>query len=236
MIQIPFSILSLEEGSSIGSALVNLLKTNHPDDENLKPVIDETNEVLEECSRAIASSTKSGLTSQIVLEDATFNDLFIGFKSIVSGYLRSDITAEREAAEAIEAQLEKHGKDLHKKGYDEQKALFISLKADLAGLSEALTTIHLAEWFQRMGDKLTGLSELIEKRGKITSEDNTLTDKEAKRLLQEQTEFAASELKVLERRGRVEGLGATLAQWETLVNQTIAIARGRITRNNKETE
>lgn len=235
-INIPFSILSLEEGSSIGSSLVSLLKSNHPENENLKLIVDETSGVLGEASKAIASSSKTGLTQKILSEDSEFNSLFIGFKSIVSGYLRSDIVAEREAAEAIDAQLEKNGKDLHERGYDEQKSLFTSLQDDMAGLSEALATLHLDGWYQRMSDKLAGISELVEQRGKITSEDDTLTDKEAKRLLQEQIGFAIDEMNVLVRRGRVEGLDATLAQWEALVSQTITTARARITRSKKDTE
>ncbi|TCP25201.1 hypothetical protein EV195_104234 [Tenacibaculum skagerrakense] len=143
--------------------------------------------IVSQIDNAFQQSLGSSLTQGIIELDDRRDKAFMGFKSVINGFsYHYDAAKKVHALNALSA-IEKYGKDITRKSYQEETAIISSLITDFESQPElvtAVTELSLTDWLtelktaniafaskylERVGDTAANpLANLVELRSQAT--------------------------------------------------------------------
>ncbi|WP_159523410.1 DUF6261 family protein [Sunxiuqinia indica] len=227
LIKILYSYFSLANLIVLAKRIRNLLSEKFPDHPMITSVLDNLELKLVPAIQAIGSTTKHTLTQDVSAADGLRDSSFRSLRDHVEAGLLRQNEPYRLACEALWGEFEKNGLNLYYSNYSEETAAIDSLVKDLSKPEnqEHLATINALEWKDELERDNQIFVSAIRKRSAARSADDTLTDMEAFKQLQNAMELLVNVVNSLHAMNEPEGIGAAANEVKQYVSEATTWAK-----------
>jgi hypothetical protein len=177
MSDLPVSYLTPEECSTAASQTIPLVENGFSNDPVMNGLVPVFKNNAGQLSLSMAISNSSEFTGLIGKADVSFDTAFVSFKDIAASTAGDPTKPEKaKAAQKISSIIEKHGKDLHRRGKVEQIGKWNSLSDELStpeNLKE-LETAELLDLFNFVKARHAEFVSLYDTRAEAEKENSTI--------------------------------------------------------------
>ncbi len=181
-----YSYLNPESLITLAYESLKIIKTNHPKDMVFAKSTTRLADAIKEAELAVGKTSKENLTDEVYQADANRDTTFIGFKNhIAAGLRRHRNPVYQKACEKINNIIEKYGSNVYKLPYPEQSTAFNSLlnEFNTQEIKPYLEASNSVEWINELALDQQDFDTIFLKRNTEKAADNSITDKEALKVL-----------------------------------------------------
>ncbi len=226
LLKIIYSLYSLDNLSTLTRKVRNLLGEKFPAEAVIISLLSKIDQAQTVAVQAIGSSTKQELTKKVRSSDRKRDNSYASLRDHVSAGMRRENEDYSAACAALWPLFEKNNTKLANLPDEKETSAIESLLADLrAGDGPIhLATINASEWLDELDRDNNVFVEAQAQRASVKTEDTTMNDSEAFKILTAALEKVNSAMDSLEMM-EVAGVEAVAAVLNTYISEANTNAR-----------